>query len=87
MAALAVAIVVAGMLAASKSGGWRVTAWSVGGAAVIVGSASIVLPELPGALGQVGGALAFAWGVLFVALAEREARNTSEPSGSEVRGP
>lgn len=87
MAALAVAIVGAGMLAASRPGGWRITAWSVGLAAVIVGSASIVLPELPGSLGRTAGVLAVAWGVLFVAVAEWEARNTPEPPGLETRGP
>jgi len=86
VAALAIAIVVAGMLAASKSGGWRVTAWSVGAAAVIVGSASIVLAELPGALGQAAGAVAIAWGALFVAVAEWEARNTPESSDPQMRG-
>lgn len=78
MAALATAIVVAGMLAASKPGGWRITAWCVGTAAVIPGSASIVLPELPGALGQGGGAVVVIWGVLFVGVAEWEARNIPE---------
>jgi hypothetical protein len=78
LAALAIAIVIAGMLAASKPGGWRVTAWSVGAAAATLGSASIVLPELPGAPGQGGGAMTVAWGVLFIAVAEWEARNTSE---------
>jgi hypothetical protein len=74
MAALAISIVIAGMLAASKPGGWRVTAWSVGAAAATLGSASIVLPELPGALGQSGGAMTVAWGVLFIAVAEWEVR-------------
>jgi hypothetical protein len=87
MAALAIAIVVAGMLTASKPGGWRVMAWSVGAAAVILGSASIMLPELPGAPGQAGGALVVAWGVLLVAVAEWEARNTSESSDPQMRGP
>ncbi|HBY96144.1 MAG: hypothetical protein M5U01_38625 [Ardenticatenaceae bacterium] len=86
MAALAIAIVVLGMLAASQTEGWRVTAWSVGAAAAIFGSASIVLPEVSGAPGQAAGALAVAWGVLFVAVAEREKRNTSEPPGPETRG-
>jgi hypothetical protein len=76
MAALAIAIVIAGMLAASKPGGWRVTAWSVGLAAVIVGSVSIVLPEVPGTLGRESGAVTVVWGVVFVAVAEWEARNT-----------
>lgn len=87
MAALAISIVVVGMLAASKPGSWRITAWSVGAAALILGSAAIVLPELPGALGRAGGALAVAWGVLFVAVAEWEKRNPSEPLGPEMRGP
>ncbi|MGB3635442.1 MAG: hypothetical protein WA982_15475 [Rubrobacteraceae bacterium] len=82
MAALAIAIVVAGMLAALRPGGWRITVRSVGVAAVIVGSASIVLPELPGALGQAAGALALGWSVLFVTVAEWEAHNLAESPAS-----
>jgi hypothetical protein len=87
MAALAIAIVVVGMLAASKTSGWRVAAWSVGAAAAIVGSASIMLPELPGAFGRAGGVVVVAWSVLFVVVAEWAARTTSEPPGPETRGP
>lgn len=87
MAALVIAIAATGMLAASKPEGWRVTAWSTGAAAVILGSASIVLPEVPGAPGQAVGTLAVAWGVLLVAVAEWEERNISETTGSETRGP
>jgi hypothetical protein len=74
LAALAIAIVVVGMLAAAKPEGWRVTAWSVGAAAAILGAVSTGLPELPGALGQLGGAFALAWGVLFIAVAKWEAQ-------------
>jgi hypothetical protein len=87
VAALSIAIVVGGMLAASKPGGWKVTAWCVGAAAVIVGLASIVLPEVPGAVGQAGGAAAVAWGVLFVVVAEWEQRNPSESSYPLMRDP
>jgi hypothetical protein len=87
LAALAIAIIIAAMLAAAKPGGWRVTAWSVGAAAAILGAASIALPEVPGALGQGGGGLALAWGVLFIAVAEWEARNTSAPPGLKIPGP
>ena len=87
VAALAIAIVATGVLAASKPKGWRVTAWSVGAAAVIVGSASIVLAELPGALGRVAGAVAVAWGVVFVAVSEWEWRNISESSDPQIRAP
>jgi hypothetical protein len=92
MAALAIAIVAIGMLAASKSEGWRVPAWSAGVAAVIVGAASLVWPELPGALGWAAGAVALLWGVLFVAVAEWEERITpahpdaSPPSSSGSGG-
>ena len=54
MAALALAIVLVSMLAALKTQGWRVAAWSVGASAVILGLASIVLPDAPGAVGQAG---------------------------------
>ncbi|HEX6383587.1 MAG TPA: hypothetical protein VF177_02850 [Anaerolineae bacterium] len=79
LAALAMAVVIAGMLAASSPGGWRVTAWSVGAAAATLGSVSIVLPELAGALGQGGGAMTLAWGVLFIAVAEWEYRWAGSP--------
>jgi hypothetical protein len=36
---------------------------------VLVGSASPVWPQLPGALGQAAGPVAVHWGVLFVAVA------------------
>ena len=76
MAAAAVAIVLVGMLAALKTPGWRVSAWSTGAAAIVVGLASIALPDAPGSLGQAGGALAIAWGTLFVVMAEREIMKT-----------
>jgi hypothetical protein len=72
MAAVAIAIVAIGLLAAARPEGWRVTAWSAGTGAVLVGAASLVWPELPGTLGQTAGALAVLWGVLFVAVAEEE---------------
>lgn len=72
MAALALAIAAGGVLAASKPVGWRMTGWSVGAAAIIVGVSSLVLPEVPGALGRIGGAFALGWGVLFVAVTEKE---------------
>jgi hypothetical protein len=72
VAALAIAIVLVGMLAALQTRGWRAAAWSAGAAAAIVGMASIALPEVPGALGQLAGAAAVAWGILFVAFGEWE---------------
>jgi hypothetical protein len=86
MAALAIAIVVGGIWAASKPKGWRVTAWSVGAAAVVLGSASMVLPNVAGALGRTAGAVAVGWGVAFVAAAQGEARDTPESSDRQMRG-
>ncbi len=74
MAALALAIVLVGILAALKTPGWRVAARSAGASAVILGLLSIVLPGAPGALSQAWGALAATWGVLFAVAAEWEAR-------------
>jgi hypothetical protein len=81
-----IAVVVSGLLAASKPAGWRITAWSSGGAAAILGAASLVWPELDGSLGRVAGAAALAWGCLFVAVAEGEARTTTGSPGSEQSG-
>ena len=76
MAATAIAIVLVGMLAALKTQGWRIAAWSAGAAASVVGLASIAFPDAPGAVGRAWGALAVAAGLLFVAAAEREARQS-----------
>lgn len=85
MAALALAIVLVGMLAALKTPGWRVAARSAGASAVILGLASILLPGAPGALGQAWGALTTTWGVLFVVAAEWEARHGT-PSAGQGQG-
>lgn len=87
MAALALAIVLVGLLAALKTQGWRVAAWSAGVSAVILGLASIVLPDAPGALGQAWGALTATWGVLFVVAAEWEARQRSVGQGQRAKRP
>jgi hypothetical protein len=86
MAALALAIVLVGMLAALKTPGWRIAARSAAASAVILALASILLPDAPGALGQAWGALTATWGVLFVVAAEWEARQRTPSASREVRG-
>jgi hypothetical protein len=84
MAALAFAIVLTGLLAASKTQGWRTPAWSTGAAAIVFGLASWVFPDNRGTAGRGWGMLAVAGAILFIAVAEREARRTKtthEPSG------
>ena len=84
MAAMAFAIVLTGLLAASKTAGWRTPAWSTGAAAIVFGLASWAFPDNRGAPGRGWGMLAVAGGILFIATAEREAsrpKTTHEPSG------
>jgi peptidoglycan/LPS O-acetylase OafA/YrhL len=74
MAAMAIAIVLAGLLAALQTRGWKIPAWSAGTAAIVFGLASVVFPDQRGAEGPGWGGVAIAGGVLFIAVAERERR-------------
>jgi hypothetical protein len=74
MAAMAIAIVLVGLLASLRTPGWRIPAWSAGIAAVAFGLASVGYPDHPGAAGVGWGGAALAGGILFIAVAEREAR-------------
>jgi hypothetical protein len=74
MAAMAIALPLVGVLAAFETRGWRMTAWCVGAAAVVFGLASVVFPNYAGSAGREWGALAIAGGLLFVLVAEWEAR-------------
>jgi len=85
MSAMAIAILLTGLLAALKTRGWRIPAWSAGSAALVFGLASMVFPDHPGAEGRWWAGLAIAGGVLFIAAAEWEASRAttaSEPSRS-----
>jgi hypothetical protein len=74
LAALAIAVVLAGFSAASRVEGWRITVWCVAFAAALFGAASIALPTATGSLGPFGGISAVVWGVLFAVVGERERR-------------
>ena len=83
MAAMALAIVLTGLLAALQTRGWRIPAWSAGTAAIVFGLASVVFLDQPGAVGRGWGGVAIVGGVLFIAVAEWEVRRataTREPS-------
>jgi hypothetical protein len=67
---VAVSIVVLALLSATRPRGWRVPAWSAGGGALLLGISSAALPQMPSSIGPAWGALAAAWGVAFVAVAE-----------------
>jgi hypothetical protein len=86
MAALVLAIVGVGLLAAARTKGWRVSAWSAGGAAVLSGAAALALPGVAASPGRLAGGLAVAWGIVFVAVAAREARGSTDPPRPVPRG-
>lgn len=74
MAAVALAIILVGLLAALRIRGWRVTAWTAGLALAYYGLVSVLTSADASSGGYPWGGLAIAWGVVFVFLAEREAR-------------
>ena len=75
MTALAIALPLVAILAALRTTGWRVPSWSAGGAAVVLGLASVLFPDQVSSFGTVGGGAAMVAGVLFISLAEREIRS------------
>lgn len=80
MAAVSVAIVLVGLLAALRIRGWRVSAWTAGLALAYYGLVSVLTPADVSSGGYLWGGLAIAWGVVFVVLAEREARAMPVPA-------
>lgn len=85
MAAAVIAIVLVGILASLKTQGWRISAWSAGAASIVVGMASVVFPDAPGAVGRVWGTLAVGAGVLFLVLAELETIRSAAKSATPAR--
>lgn len=74
MASMAIAVVLTGLLSAFQTRGWKITAWCTGAAAVVFGLASVVFPNYRGSEGRGWGALAIGGGLLFIVLAEWQAR-------------
>jgi hypothetical protein len=74
MAALAIAVVLVGLLAALQTRGWRIPAWCAAAAVLVLGLASMVFPNHWGSAGVGWGAFAVGGGLLFVVVAERRAR-------------
>jgi hypothetical protein len=82
MAALAIAILLTGLLAALRTPGWRVPAWSAGTATLVLGLASMIFPEQAGSAGRWWAGAAIAGGVLFIAIAEAEAKRCLSHCGT-----
>jgi uncharacterized membrane protein (DUF485 family) len=79
MSAMAIAIALVGLLASLRTRGWRIPAWSAGVAAIAFGLASVAYPDHPGAVGMAWGGATLVGGILFIAVAEREARRQPRP--------
>ena len=70
--ALALLVVLLGLLAATKTRGWRTPALSAAAASFVFGLVSILNPDAPGSAGATWGALAIGWSVIFTATAVHE---------------
>ena len=77
LTAMGVGIVLVAALAAFRTTGWRVPAWSAAGAAAVWGAGCVVRPDAAGSEGRIWGALAVAWAVAFVAAAHYVERKTA----------
>ena len=69
-AALSLIILGAGFLASMRPKGWRLAAWITGGLPIILGLASVVLPNAESSLSLVWSLVAIAWGIHFIVMAE-----------------
>jgi hypothetical protein len=70
MAAFSFTILLVGLLASFRPRGWRLAAWVAGGLPMLLGLASVVLPDAESSLGLVWGVAAIVWGIVFIAAAE-----------------
>ena len=75
MAAMAIAVLLTGLLAALQTRGWRTPAWCTGTAVIVFGLASLFFPTYLGSAGRGWGAVALLGGILFVVVAETRARS------------
>jgi hypothetical protein len=74
MALLGVALCAGGLVASLRSNGYRVTAWLAGVGTIVVGAASVAYRDHESAFDSPWGWVTIAGGVIFVAVAEWQAR-------------
>jgi hypothetical protein len=79
MAAMAIAVGLVSVLAALQTRGWRISAWCVGAAGLVLGLGFLVFPNYRGSGGGGWGAFAVGAGLLHIVAAEVRARRY--PSG------
>lgn len=69
-AALSFIVIGLGLLASLRPKGWRLAAWVAGFLPIILGLASVVLPNAESSLGLLWALAAIAWGIHFIVMAE-----------------
>lgn len=74
MASATLTLALVALVAAQRTRGWRLVAWTAGIGTMIFGSASVLMPEQASSPGVAWGAVVLVGGVLFIAVAEIEAR-------------
>jgi hypothetical protein len=85
MAAFSFTIIGVGLLAEIRPDGWRLTAWVAGILPALLGVASLAYSGVDSSLDPIWALAAIAWGVLFVASAER-AKAAKNPRPSDPGG-
>lgn len=72
-------LILIGLLGASTLSGWRYSAWSASFMVAVLGTGSIVYPNLPGSQGPVWGVVMLTWAATFLLAAERRHRTDMRP--------
>jgi hypothetical protein len=80
MAAFAFAVVGVGLVSSLRLPGWRLATPVTGALAVLLGSASLVWPDVDGALATAWALAAIAWGAVYVSVGEIVRRTDRLPS-------
>ncbi len=87
MAALSFIIILAGLLASFQPRGWRFAACVAGGLPILLGFASVVLPDAESSFGVAWGVAAIVWGIAFVMASEFIAHQMRSASSSLKQSP
>ena len=85
MAVFSFIVILVGLLASFRIRGWRLAAWVAGFLPILLGLASVALPDAESSLGLVWGLATVIWGVAFITVAELTRRNTYQEITSSSR--
>lgn len=88
MVVYSVVVVALALLSSLKPMGWRIPLFTAAGMALLLGLASVVLPEMASSVGTMWGGAAIAWAVLFAVvglLSGRDEQSMSVAGESEAR--